>query len=184
MPRPHGARNWTETETVQLTELVFNQRKYLRPTLRKNMINKIWGEIAQELGNVRSVSQLKNKWASICKACGNDVTTLDAVNLPEGVKNKMRLILEEEASLGQSTDDSDSADESDGADDSQSLSDENGDPTAQDNTPPSPSIAGGSNSSNPDEQNQTERQHNLDSEEQNQDDIENLTGKLETLDCK
>lgn len=33
----------------------------------------------------------------------------------------MRLILEEEASLGQSTDDSDSADESDGADDSRSL---------------------------------------------------------------
>lgn len=63
-------------------------------------------------------------------------------------------------------------------------SDENGDPPAQDNTPASPSIAGGSNSSNPDEQNQTERQHNLDSEEQNQDGIENLTGKLENLDCK
>lgn len=82
MPRPHGARNWTEPETVQLTELVFNQRKYLRRTLRKNMINRIWGEIAQELGNVRSVSQLKNKWASICKACGNDVTTLGLFKYP------------------------------------------------------------------------------------------------------
>ncbi|XP_052709776.1 uncharacterized protein LOC128184373 [Crassostrea angulata] len=174
-------RNWTDPETVQLTELVFEQREYLRPILRGNMINRIWEGIEEQLkefGNVRSVSQLKTKWASICNACRNDVTRLDAANLPQEVKNKMRLILEEEASLGQSVDDSDRADEN------QSSSDENGDPPAQDNTPASPSIAGGSNSSNPDEQNQTERQHNLDSEEQNQDGIENLTGKLENLDCK
>lgn len=174
-------RNWTDPETVQLTELVFEQRKYLRPILRGNMINRIWEGIEEQLkefGNVRSVSQLKTKWASICNACRNDVTRLDAANLPQEVKDKMRLILEEEASLGQSVDDSDRADEN------QSSSDENGDPPAQDNTPASPSIAGGSNSSNPDEQNQTERQHNLDSEEQNQDGIENLTGKLENLDCK
>eukprot|EP00105_Crassostrea_gigas_P032866 XP_011456029.1 PREDICTED: uncharacterized protein LOC105348350 isoform X1 [Crassostrea gigas] len=174
-------RNWTDPETVQLTELVFEQREYLRPILRGNMINRIWEGIEEQLkefGNVRSVSQLKTKWASICNACRNDVTRLDAANLPQEVKDKMRLILEEEASLGQSVDDSDRADEN------QSSSDENGDPPAQDNTPASPSIAGGSNSSNPDEQNQTERQHNLDSEEQNQDGIENLTGKLENLDCK
>lgn len=180
-------RNWTDPETVQLTELVFEQREYLRPILRGNMINRIWEGIEeqlQEFGNVRSVSQLKTKWASICNACRNDVTRLEAANLPQEVKNKMRLILEEEDSLGQSVDNSDSVNDSDRADENQSLSDENGDPTAQDNTPASPSIAGGSNSSNPDEQNQTERQHNLDSEEQNQDGIENLTGKLETLDCK
>lgn len=174
-------RNWTDPETVQLTELVFEQREYLRPILRGNMINRIWEGIEEQLkefGNERSVSQLKTKWASICNACRNDVTRLDAANLPQEVKDKMRLILEEEASLGQSVDDSDRADEN------QSSSDENGDPPAQDNTPASPSIAGGSNSSNPDEQNQTERQHNLDSEEQNQDGIENLTGKLENLDCK
>lgn len=35
----------------------------------------------------------------------------DAANLPQEVKDKMRLILEEEASLGQSVDDSDRADE-------------------------------------------------------------------------
>lgn len=51
---------------------------------------------------------------------------------------------------------------------------ENGGSTAHDNTPASPSIAGGSNSSTPDEQNQKERQQSLDSEEQSQDDIENL----------
>lgn len=178
MPRTPGARNWTPEETVQLMELVFEQREYLRPILRENMINRIWGEVAQEFRNEWSVSQLKNRWATICSTCGNDGTRLDAANLPQEVKDKMRLILEEEASLGQSVDDSDRADEN------QSSSDENGDPPAQDNTPASPSIAGGSNSSNPDEQNQTEIQHNLDSEEQNQDGIENLTGKLENLDCK
>lgn len=78
-------RNWTDPETVQLMELVFEQREYLRPILRGNMINRIWEGIEEQLkefGNVRSVSQLKTKWASICNACRNDVTRLGLFKYP------------------------------------------------------------------------------------------------------
>lgn len=170
MPRTPGAINWTAEETKKLMDLVFEKREYLRPILRANMIKSIWGEFVREFETERTVKQLKTKWDNMCSACGND---LDAANLPQHVKDKMRLILDEEASLGQSAEDSDSVDES------QSLSDENEVPATQDNTLASPSIAARSSSSNPDTQNQTEND-SLAPEDQNQDGIENLT-ELENL---
>lgn len=44
--------------------------------------------------------------------CNSYLNSSDAANLPQHVKDKMRLILDEEASLGQSAEDSDSVDES------------------------------------------------------------------------